>query len=58
MEIDQVSSNIQREYDVLEDNYKKVVEENENLRIGMHEILQKIREYDGKLYKYNYYQLY
>jgi hypothetical protein len=29
--------------------YKTVVEENENLRIGMHEILEKLREYDGEV---------
>ncbi|XP_050094793.1 centrosomal protein cep290 [Anopheles aquasalis] len=31
----------------LEKLYATVVEENENLRIGMHEILQKLREYDA-----------
>ncbi|XP_059612733.1 centrosomal protein cep290 [Phlebotomus argentipes] len=31
----------------LEENYKTVVEENENLRIGMHEILHKLRDYDA-----------
>ncbi|XP_055530265.1 centrosomal protein cep290 [Wyeomyia smithii] len=31
----------------LERKYAAVVEENENLRIGMHEILQKVREYDA-----------
>ncbi|EAT42669.1 AAEL005809-PA, partial [Aedes aegypti] len=31
----------------LEKKYAVVVEENENLRIGMHEILQKLREYDA-----------
>nr|XP_029732494.1 centrosomal protein cep290 [Aedes albopictus] len=31
----------------LEKKYAIVVEENENLRIGMHEILQKLREYDA-----------
>ncbi|XP_035787011.1 centrosomal protein cep290-like [Anopheles albimanus] len=31
----------------LEKQYATVVEENENLRIGMHEILQKLREYDA-----------
>ncbi|XP_053687102.1 centrosomal protein cep290 [Sabethes cyaneus] len=30
----------------LETKYAAVLEENENLRIGMHEILQKVREYD------------
>jgi centrosomal protein CEP290 len=30
------------------EKYKIVVDENENLRIGMHEILEKLREYDGK----------
>lgn len=36
------------ELDELESRYEIVVEENENLRIGMHEILKKLRDYDGK----------
>lgn len=32
---------------VLKENYEKVLEENENLRIGMHEILHKLREFDA-----------
>ncbi|XP_055627990.1 centrosomal protein cep290 isoform X2 [Toxorhynchites rutilus septentrionalis] len=31
----------------LEEKYVAVVEENENLRIGMHEILEKLRDYDA-----------
>uniref|UniRef100_A0A1B0CJF3 Uncharacterized protein n=1 Tax=Lutzomyia longipalpis TaxID=7200 RepID=A0A1B0CJF3_LUTLO len=31
----------------LEENYRIVVEENENLRVGMHEILHKLRDYDA-----------
>ncbi|GAB0100854.1 Centrosomal protein cep290 [Sergentomyia squamirostris] len=31
----------------LEDNYRLVVDENENLRVGMHEILHKLRDYDA-----------
>lgn len=31
----------------LEANYSIVVDENENLRIGMHQILEKLRTYDG-----------
>ena len=31
----------------IETKYSSVIEENENLRIGMHEILQKLREYDA-----------
>ncbi|XP_062542692.1 centrosomal protein Cep290 [Armigeres subalbatus] len=34
-------------FEELEKKYATVVEENENLRIGMHEILQKLREYDA-----------
>lgn len=30
-----------------------VVEENENLRIGMHEILEQLRNYEGKEYMDN-----
>ncbi|XP_055378417.1 centrosomal protein cep290 isoform X3 [Condylostylus longicornis] len=30
-----------------ENKYSEVIEENENLRVGMHEILEKIRDYDA-----------
>lgn len=49
--MDQPYSKSEQEHKLLEENYKVVIEENENLRIGMHEILLKIREYDGKLIK-------
>ena len=32
----------------LEVDYKSVAEENENLRIGLNEILEKLRDYEGK----------
>lgn len=34
----------------LQSEYSNVVEENENLRIGMHEILAKLRDYDGEFF--------
>lgn len=34
----------------LESKYAMVVEENENLLLGMHAILEKLRNYDGELY--------
>lgn len=35
--------------DEIEARYEIVIEENENLRIGMHEILEQLRNYDGIL---------
>lgn len=35
----------------LEDNVKELIEENESLRKGMHEILDSIHNQDGKYYK-------
>lgn len=34
----------------IESRYAIVIDENENLRIGMHEILEQLRNYDGELY--------
>lgn len=32
----------------IESRYAIVIDENENLRIGMHEILEQLRNYDGE----------
>lgn len=36
-----------KERSQLEENYEIILKENENLRVGMHDILNKLRECDG-----------
>lgn len=40
-------SDLEKKIKKLEENYRIVVDENENLRIGMHEILHQLRDYDA-----------
>lgn len=39
----------------IESRYAIVIEENENLRVGMHEILEQLRNYDGKIEAFSVY---